>query len=162
MPTLQIAYNATTKVATVQTKGDAPPAGSTLINNNLPHDTGGDPLGIADNHVLYHHVQDALYKVGEQDMASVRIDWDTVYKALTGISSTPATVTLAVAATQQITNAFTPADASNKAVTYASSNPTKATVSASGLITAVATGSATITVTSVDGGYTDTVVVTIS
>ena len=162
MPTLQIAYNATTKVATVQTKGDAPPAGSTIINNNLPHNTEGDPLEAGVNHVLYHHVQDALYKVGQQDMQSVRIDWDTVYKALTGISSTPATVTLAVAATQQITNAFTPADASNKAVTYSTSDATKATVSATGLITAVATGTATITVTSADGGLTDTVVVTIS
>ena len=162
MPTLQIAYNATTKVATVQTKGDAAPAGSTIIANTVPHNTEGDVLEAGVNHVLYHHVQDALYKVGEQDMQSVRIDWDITYIALTGLSSTPATVTLAPAATQQITNAFTPANASNQNVTYSTSDATKATVSASGLITAVATGTATITVTSADGSLTDTVVVTIS
>ncbi len=29
--------------------------------------------GLADNHVLYHHVQDVLYKQGVQDMQSVKI-----------------------------------------------------------------------------------------
>lgn len=162
MPTLQIAYNATTKVATVQAKGDVVPAGSTIINPDLPHNITGDPLGAGVNHVLYHHVQEALYHIGQLDMQVVQIDWDTVYKAVTGLSSTPATVTLDADATQQITNVFAPVDASNQAVTYSTSDATKATVSASGLITAVATGSATITVTAADGGFTDTVVVTIS
>lgn len=162
MAVIQIAYNAATKVATVQTKGDAPPTGSTVLQNNITHNATGDVLESGVNHVLYHHVQDALYKIGQLDMQSVRIDLDIVYTALTALSSTPATVTLAVAATQQITNTFTPPDASNKTVTYTTSAPTKATVNASGLITAVATGSATITVTSADGAFTDTVVVTIS
>lgn len=162
MPTLQIAYNATTKVATVQTEGGAAPAGSTIIAANVPHDTGGDVLEAGENHVLYHHVRDALYKVGEQDMQSVRIDWDKIYIALTGLSSLPATTTKAPGATQQITNTFTPSNASNQAVAYTTSDATKATVSASGLITAVATGTATITITSADGGLTGTVVVTIS
>lgn len=82
------------------------------------------------------------------------------------IDATPATVTLAAAATQQITTNATYADgtvvnvSTDYRVTYATSDATKATVSASGLITAVATGSATITVTF--NGRTDTVVVTIS
>ena len=84
------------------------------------------------------------------------------FVSVTGLSIAPATVTLAAAATQQITPTFTPASPSNTGITYTTSNAAKATVSAGGLITAVATGSATITATSNDGAFTDTVVVTIS
>jgi uncharacterized protein YjdB len=82
--------------------------------------------------------------------------------AVTGISTLPATVTLIPTATQQITPTVTPSNATNKNVTYLSSNPAKATVNSAGLITAVATGSATITAKTVDGGFTDTTVVTVS
>lgn len=56
--------------------------------------------------------------------------------------------------TEQLTATITPADAVNKNVTWTSSNPAVATVSNTGLITAVANGTTTITVTTVDGGYT--------
>lgn len=167
MADYQLAWNAVTRVATIQAKGDALPAGSTKIGE-FAHDEADDNLGDnptvggVENHVFYHHVRDLLYKLGQYDMQSIRIDQDTTYVAVTGISSTPATVTLAAAATQQITNVISPGNATNTAVTYVSSDPTKATVSNTGLVTAVATGSATITITTVDGGFTDTCVVTIS
>lgn len=159
MPTFQVAYNPTTRVAKIQKDGDAPGAGFTDIGSYDHVSDPDDQLGYEGNHVHYHHVRDLLYKRNPsvQDMQRVSIE----YKKLTAISSTPATVTLAAATTQQITNAFTPVDASNRDVTYSTSDATKATVSASGLITAVATGEATITVTG-DGGVKDTVVVTIS
>ena len=47
-----------------------------------------------------------------------------------------------------------PSDASNKNVTWSSSDDTVATVSSNGLVTAVATGNADIIVTTVDGGLT--------
>jgi hypothetical protein len=56
----------------------------------------------------------------------------------------------------------TPADATNKAVTWTSSNNAVATVSASGTVTAKTAGSAAITVTTVDGGFTDTCAVTVT
>ncbi|MBR0465104.1 MAG: Ig-like domain-containing protein, partial [Clostridia bacterium] len=56
----------------------------------------------------------------------------------------------------------TPSDATNKAVTWSSSDTSVATVSSSGVITAVANGTATITATTADGGYTDTCGVTVS
>lgn len=77
----------------------------------------------------------------------------------TAIDVTPATVSRTVGQTQQLTVARTPLNASGT-VTYASSDATKATVSATGLITAVAVGSATITATL--GGKTDTCVVTVT
>lgn len=78
----------------------------------------------------------------------------------------PATATKAAAATQQITATATFADAGTVVVTadprctYATSDATKATVNAAGLVTAVATGTATITASF--QGRTDTLVLTIS
>ena len=81
---------------------------------------------------------------------------------MTSVSLAPATVSLAVGATQQLTATITPSNASNKAVTYTSSDATKATVSSTGLVTAKAAGSATITIRTADGNKTDTTVVTVT
>ena len=58
--------------------------------------------------------------------------------------------------TEQLIATVTPADAVNKNVTWTSSNPAVATVSDTGLVTAVAKGTTTITVRTEDGGYTAT------
>ena len=43
-------------------------------NNETERSTGLNGMqGLADNHVIYHHVQDVLYKQGVQDMQSVKI-----------------------------------------------------------------------------------------
>jgi uncharacterized protein YjdB len=83
---------------------------------------------------------------------------------VTAISVTPATVPLAVAGTQQLTTAFTPANGTNQGLNYSSSDPTKASVSASGLVTGVAPGTATITISTVGNPTvaTDTVAVTVT
>ena len=80
---------------------------------------------------------------------------------VTGVSLDKTEVEL-VAAGETATLAATvaPADATNKAVTWASSNPAVATVE-NGVVTAVANGTATITVTTVDGGKTATCAVTV-
>lgn len=67
--------------------------------------------------------------------------------APTSITRSPATMTLVVGDTSQITASVVPAGAV-QTVTYTSSATGFATVSASGLVTAVAAGSATITITS--------------
>ena len=82
--------------------------------------------------------------------------------AVTGVTVLPTTASIAVGATQQLTPTVAPANASIKSVTYASSNTNKATVSASGLITGVALGTATITVTTVDGAKTATCAVIVT
>ncbi|MCL2531651.1 MAG: S8 family serine peptidase [Oscillospiraceae bacterium] len=71
----------------------------------------------------------------------------------------PASVTIAGAATRNLTTGQTlqlnatvaPANATNRNVTWRSSNTAIATVNASGLVTARASGTATITVNTVDG-----------
>lgn len=94
---------------------------------------------------------DAHVKVGEA--ATV---------AVTGVTVSPATSTVAVGATRQLNPTVSPADATNKAVTYSSSDTSKATVNSSGLITGVAAGTATITTTTVDGGKTATTALTVT
>lgn len=76
-----------------------------------------------------------------------------------------ATASLKVGDTKQVTAVADPVDADdaadvNKAVKYASSDDTIATVAADGTITAVKEGTATITATS--GSFTATVKVTVA
>lgn len=61
MPTYQIAYNATSRTATVQVENDALPVGSIKIGT-FEHNDENDLLGPEGGHVIFHHVRDALYK----------------------------------------------------------------------------------------------------
>ena len=80
---------------------------------------------------------------------------------VTGVTIAPATVSVNVAGTSQLTATVAPANATNKNVTWSSSNTAIATVSSTGLVTGVALGSATITVTTVDQAKTATSVITV-
>ena len=160
MPTYQVAYNATTRVARVQADGDVVPVGFTDIGSFI-HNGVGDTEGYVENHVFYHHVRDLLYKVNEENMQTITIQLDTSVD-VTGLVVNPSTAAILVAATHQIVPTVQPANATNQSVTYSSNNPAIATVSATGLVTGVSAGVATITVTTVEGSFTDTVVVTVS
>ena len=81
---------------------------------------------------------------------------------VTSVAVSPKTFSKVVGGTQQLTATVLPADATNKAVTYATSNSRIATVSSTGLVTTVAAGSATITVTSTDGSFKDTATCTVT
>ena len=61
-----------------------------------------------------------------------------------------------------LTATINPTGATNQTVTWASSNPLVATVSTTGVVTALTSGTTTITVTTVDGGKTDTCAVTVT
>ena len=61
-----------------------------------------------------------------------------------------------IGSTYQLTATVLPAGASDKSVTWSSSDEAVATVSDEGLVTGVAKGTATITVTTTDGSFTDT------
>lgn len=164
MPTYQVAWKASTKEAKVQNDGDAPGAGFTDIGSFDHFDDVDDELGddgavLTENHAIYHHVRDLLYAAGEQNMQAITI----LAPRAVGISAVIGDDTLANAATSQITTTFDPVTTVDKRLTYASSNDLIAAVSASGLVTAGAVdGVATITITSKDGGFTDTIVVTVA
>lgn len=80
---------------------------------------------------------------------------------VTGVGVSPSSDTLAVDDTLQLVATVYPINATNKEVTYSSSAEGIATVDSDGLVTAVAEGTATITVTTTDGGKTDTCAITV-
>lgn len=82
--------------------------------------------------------------------------------AVTSVELTPATVSVEIGSKTQLTATVKPAGATHKNVTYSSSDDTKATVSATGEVTGVAEGTATITVTTEDGNKTATSTVTVT
>ena len=91
--------------------------------------------------------------------------------AVTGVTLEPAEVqleyltALPAAAeesdTEQLTAAVSPEDATNTAITWSSADAAIVTVSTDGLVTAVAPGSASVTVETEDGGFTAVSEVTI-
>jgi len=82
--------------------------------------------------------------------------------AVTGVSLSPADVNIAGGATIQLIPDFTPTKATNKIVSYTSSNPAVATVDYAGLVTTLAIGQTTITVTTQDGNISATSVINVT
>jgi uncharacterized protein YjdB len=80
--------------------------------------------------------------------------------AVTNVSLNQNSLSLTVGGTATLTATVAPSNAANKAVNWVSSNTAVATVSG-GMVTAVSVGTATITVTTADGGKTDTCAVTV-
>ena len=75
---------------------------------------------------------------------------------VTSVSLSPTTVSLTAGSTTTLAATVSPSNATNKMVSWSSSNPAAATVNSAGLVTGVAVGTATITVTTVDGNKTAT------
>lgn len=82
--------------------------------------------------------------------------------AVTGVTMSQTSATLADGATLDLNATVAPANATNKSVSWTSSNTSVATVNSSGLVSAVSAGSATITVTTADGNKTATCVITVT
>jgi hypothetical protein len=84
--------------------------------------------------------------------------------AVTGIAVSPtsSTMTMGTAATLQLTKTISPSAATNQNVSWTTSNASVVTVSSSGLATAVAAGSATITATTQDGSFKANSVITVN
>lgn len=81
---------------------------------------------------------------------------------VTGITVTPATMDLIVGETGTINYTIEPEDAFNQNVNYSVEQEGNYISVANGTVTALAAGTATVTVTTVDGGFTGTCVVTVS
>ncbi|MFL0198810.1 cell wall-binding repeat-containing protein [Clostridium sp. WILCCON 0269] len=79
----------------------------------------------------------------------------------TSVSLDKTTDTLTVGGTDTLTSTVTPDNATNKAVTWTSSNNAIATVDATGNVTAVSPGAATIIATTTDGGTTASCTITV-
>jgi len=92
----------------------------------------------------------------------ISIEDITAVIAVTGVSVTPASIPLTVGYSTQLTRTITPAIATNQAVIWSSDHTNIASVNITGLVSAVAEGAATITVTTVDGNFTATSTITVT
>lgn len=81
--------------------------------------------------------------------------------AVSGVSLSPSTVNLTQSSAYQLSAIVTPSNATNKGVTYSSSNTSVATVNETGVVTPISVGEAIITVTTKEGSFTDTSVITV-
>ena len=81
---------------------------------------------------------------------------------VTGVSVTQSSMSLEVGDKVYLEANIEPDYASNQNLTYSSSNEECASIDSNGLITSLAVGSSTMTVTTVDGGFTATCEVTVS
>ena len=101
-------------------------------------------------------------KIGTADITATTVDagFTAVCKVtvevpnVSGITLDKENASLVEGDTLQLTATIAPEDAGNKSVTWTSSDATVATVNENGLVTAVSEGSADITVTTDDGGFT--------
>ncbi len=82
--------------------------------------------------------------------------------AVTGVSLNTTNTTVNVGSSITLTATVSPTDATNKSVTWSSTNTAIASVNTAGVVTGVGTGSAIITVTTVDQSKTATATVTVS
>ena len=89
------------------------------------------------------------------------LDDSVIYK-VTKVELNKTSLTLNVGDEETLIPTITPDNATDKSVTWESSDTNIATVDTNGVVTAVAPGTATITVTTVDGGYKDTCPVTVT
>lgn len=80
---------------------------------------------------------------------------------MTGVGLNKTSTMITKSGTEQLTATLAPSNATNKNVIWSSSDETTATVNASGLVTAVSYGPASITVTTADGGFSSTCAVTV-
>ncbi len=145
-------HAATRVIALESNSGAAPTAiagggftnlGSFRQDNEAEVGTGVPGMqGFADNHTLFHPVQDVLYKNGIQDMQAYKIFVDRVRT----ISIGAGTVNVAVnASVGPWPVTYTPANATDRELVYTSSDVTKATVDSKGVVTGKAVGTSTIT-----------------
>lgn len=82
--------------------------------------------------------------------------------SVTGVDLNYSEYSLSLSGSVQLTATVSPDNATNKGVTWSTSNSSVATVSSEGLVSAVAEGNTTITVTTDDGNFTDTCSITVT
>ncbi|WP_418919868.1 Ig-like domain-containing protein, partial [Alistipes putredinis] len=104
---------------------------------------------------------EATITVTTEDGAKTAACKVTVTMPVSGVTLNKTALTLNIGANETLTATVAPANATNKKVTWKSSNAAVATVDANGKVTAVKAGEATITVTTEDGGKTATCKVTV-
>lgn len=93
--------------------------------------------------------------------AEIEVTYSESTVSVTGVDVSPSTASIEVGETTTLTATVSPSNATDKTVTWSTSNSSVATVN-SGVVTGVSAGTARITATTNDGGYTDYCDVTVT
>ncbi len=153
-----------------------------LLLNTMYTESGATALDALDGDLTDQIVIDAsavnttqegsyevIYTVSDEEgntaivTRTVIVSSSNVNVPVTGINVLPATASIAVGSTQQLTASITPNNATEPGVQWSSNNTAVATVNGNGLVTAVDAGDVTITGASVeDGSIMDTATVTVT
>ncbi|MDR1860787.1 MAG: Ig-like domain-containing protein, partial [Bacteroidales bacterium] len=110
-------------------------------------------------HILFQSALTLLLALG---VAAGKKDGAEPAVVVTGVTLNKTTLSLAVSGSETLTATVAPENATNKTVNWTTSNTAVATVNASGLVTTVSAGTATITITTQDGNKTATCTVTVT
>ena len=108
--------------------------------------------------------------VGSADITATTVDGSFTSKStitvvnipVTGVTVSPNPATVVAGAYIPLAATIAPANATNKTVTWSSSNNAVARVSASGVVSGMSVGTANITATSQDGSFTSSSSITVS
>lgn len=149
---------------TTLTKYDIAPSGfdaNTVFFRDLVNSSSSNAWasGDSDLPMLPEFNATDLAKVGNKFAASGVLLWQQ--GSVTGVNIVLDSVVLPFGATENLEYSITPTNAPDAFTTWTSSDEAIVEISGDGVITGVGAGSATVTVTTRDGGYTDTIEVTV-
>ena len=142
-------------------------APSNATNKNMTWSSSNAAVAVVSNgQVFGMSVGDAVITVKTEDGDKTATCLVTVSNIVdkipvSGVALNKQNMTLLIGGSEQLTETVAPPDATNKNVTWSSSNEAVATVSG-GLVTGVSEGSATVTVKTADGDKTATCLVTVT
>ena len=143
---------------------------STLVDRSENSIPGTSSIPIVDlvNDVMARYVRITVTSAAEYDgewisLTELRVfgEGERENVAVLGVTLDYTAVSLEEGETLQFTASINPSNATNSVVVFSSSNPGVATVSTTGLVTAISEGTATVTATTEEGGFTASALVSV-
>lgn len=142
--------------------GVRPLVGDALPGEAVSYSLGSDIMDPIPGQYLQVFELDAQQRIQAWSVIQVEASHIRNTIPVTGVSLDQTALPLtAGGASQKLTAVLMPANATNQAVSWSSSDSSVAQVDQSGEVTPVAEGTAVVTVTTVDGGFTATAAVTV-
>ena len=156
--TIQYDANGGTGAPAAQTKTQGVPL---TLSSTVPTRSGYTFLGWAESQsatAAQYQPSGSFTKDANTTLYAV---WKSNVVIVAGVTLNKTSLTLNKDASETLTATVSPSNATNKSVTWSSSNTSVATVDSNGKVTAVSAGSTTVTVKTNDGGKTATCAVTV-